>query len=129
MSIDVVKQMYQAFGEGDMEKVFSFLADDVVWDHRGPPGAPISRLYEGKEGVREFFDELFATQEMLEFRADEYFGSGNRVVVLGFHSFRVKETGKEWESEFAATWTLEDGLITRWRPIHDLGSEAMAHMK
>ena len=128
MSIDVVKQVYDAFGAGDMDRMHSFLSDDVQWDHRGPPGAPISQLYDGKAGVVKFFDDLFATQELLSFEAHEFFGDGNRVVVLGSHRFRVKETGKEWESEFAATWTVEDGLVTRWRPIHDLTAEAMAHM-
>ena len=128
MSIEVVKQAYDAFDQGDMDRVLSLMSDEVQWDHRGPPGAPISQLYERKEGVAKFFEELFATQELLTFEPHEFFGEGNRVVVLGSHRFRVKETGKEWESEFAATWTVENGLITRWRPIHDLTAEAMAHM-
>jgi len=127
MSIDVIKKMYEAFGEGDMPRVFSLLSEDVQWDHRGPPGAPISQLYVGKAGVEEFFATINATQEFLKFEAHEFFGSGDRVVVLGYHHFRVKETGKEWDSEFAAAWTVKDGLVTSWRPIHDLTAEAEAH--
>jgi len=128
MSIEVVKQAYESFGAGEMDRFYTLLSEDIQWDHRGPPGAPISQLYVGKEGVAKFFQDIFATQEFLEFEPHEFFGDGNRVVVLGFHRFRVKETGKEWQSEFAATWTVEDGLITRWRPIHDLTAEAEAHM-
>jgi len=127
MSIDVVKQIFEAFGDGDMPRFFSLLSEDVRWDHRGPPGAPISQLYVGKVGVEEFFTTINATQEFLEFEPHEFFGSGNRVVALGFHRFRVKETGKEWESEFAHSYTVEDGLVTSWRPIHDFTAEAEAH--
>jgi len=127
MSIDVVRQMYEAFGEGDMPRFFGLLSEDTRWDHRGPPGAPISRLFVGKAEVEEFFTSLSATQEILEFEPQEFYGAGDRVVALGFHRFRVKETGKEWESEFAHSFTVKDGLITTWRPIHDMTAEAMAH--
>jgi len=70
---------------------------------------------------------LSETQETLEFETREYFSSGNRVVVLGDYGFRVIETGKEWKSDFAAAFTVENGRITHWRSIHDMGSEAAAH--
>jgi len=127
MSIDVVKQVYEAFGEGDMQRFFGMLSENAQWDHRGPPDVPISHLYVGRAGVEEFFTIMNATQEFLEFEPREYFGSGNRVVALGFHRFRVKETGKEWESEFAHAFTIEDGQVTAWRPIHDMTAEAMAY--
>ena len=127
MSIDVVKQAYEAYGEGDMPRFLGLLSEDIQWDHRGPPGVPFSKLYVGKAGVEEFFTTMDATQEFLEFVPKEFIGSGNRVVALGFHRYRVKETGKEWESEFAHAYTVEDGHVTSWRPIHDMTAEAMAY--
>ena len=128
MSIEVVKQVYDAFDQGDMDRVLSLMSDDVQWDHRGPPPTPINHLYTGKEGVAQFFELFFATQEILDFQVHEFFESGNRVVALGFYSFRVKETGKTWETEYAAKWTVDDGLITSWRPVQDFTAEAIAYM-
>jgi ketosteroid isomerase-like protein len=127
MSIEVVKQLFEAFGEGDLPGILSLVSEDCQWDHRGPYAVPIGKLFVGPEGVGEFFKVLSDTQETLEFEAREFFGSGNRVVVLGYQRFRVIETGKEWASDYAMAWTLEDGLVTHWRPIHDMGAEAVAH--
>jgi len=127
MSIEVVKQMFEAFGEGDVPRILSLVSEDCQWDHRGPYDVPIGQLFVGPEGVREFFTILAETQETLEFEAREFFGSHNRVVVLGYNRFRVIETGKEWASEYSMAYTVEDGLVTHWRPIHDMGAEAAAH--
>jgi ketosteroid isomerase-like protein len=127
MSIEVVKQMFDAFGEGNLPVILSSVSEDCQWDHRGPYDVPIGKLFVGPEGVGEFFKILAETQETLEFEAREFFGSGNRVVVLGLQRFRVIETGKEWASDYAMAYTVEDGLVTHWRTIHDMGAEAAAH--
>jgi ketosteroid isomerase-like protein len=127
MSIDVVKQMYDAFEEGDMPKALSLVSEDCQWDHRGPPGPPINKLYVGREGVQEFYRTLGETQEVLDFEAQEFFESGNRVVAIGTCRFRVKETGKEWGSKWVGAYTVEDGLIKSWTPVFDMSAEAEAY--
>ena len=127
MSIEVIKEMYAAFREGDMPRMLSLVSEDCQWDHQGPPGPPINQLYVGPAGVEEFFKTLGETQETLDFEAHEFFGADNRVVVLGYNRFRVIETEKEWASDFAHAWTVEDGRVTRWRPIQDMGAEVGAH--
>jgi ketosteroid isomerase-like protein len=77
--------------------------------------------------VNDFFETFGKTQEVLKMEPREFFASGNRVVVLGVWRFRVIETGKEWGSDFAMAYTVEDGQVTHWRPIHDMGEEAAAH--
>ena len=127
MSIDVVRQMYEAFEEGDIPKVLSLVADDVHWDHRGPDGPPINHLYIGKDGVLDFFETFGETQETLDFEVKEFFESGNRVVALGTCRFRVKATGTEWGSDWSGAYTIEDGLIKSWKPTFDMTAEAEAY--
>ncbi len=126
MSIDVVKQFYAASDEGDIASALGLVSDDCEFDHRGPSGPPINKLFEGREGVGEFFQTMAETQETLEFELSEYVGTGSRVVALGFLRLRVIETGKEWASNIAISHTVEDGLITRWKPIFDMSAEAAA---
>jgi hypothetical protein len=76
--------------------------------------------------VAEFFRILGETQEVTVFETDEFLEAGNRVVVLGRYGFRVRATGKEWVSDYAMTYTVENGLVTHWKPIHDMGAEAVA---
>ena len=126
-NIEVVRGMYEAFGAGDIAGIIARQAEDTVWDHSGPPGNPLNRVFEGHAGVGEFFEILGGTQETLEFEPKEFFASGDRVVAVGFFRFRVTATGKEWESDWAMTYTLRDGLITHWRPIFDMSAEAAAY--
>ena len=127
MSVDVVKQMFEAFGEGNLPRMLELVSEDVQWDHRGPPGPPLNKLFHGKDGVAEFFKILGDTEEALKFDVGEFFESGNKVVVLGRYRFRVFETGKEWESDYAMIYTVEGGLVKGWKTIHDMTAEVEAY--
>ena len=74
----------------------------------------------------ENFTGSIADLVALAFEAREFFGSGDRVVVLGFMRFKVHSTGKEWEADWAMAFTVRDGLITEWRVLFDMGAEAAA---
>lgn len=122
----VVKRLYELFDAGDIAGIVAAQSEDAVWDHSGPPGNPLNRVFKGRAGVKEFREILGRTQEVLEFKAEEFFGSGDRVVSLGFMRWRVKSTGKEWKSDWAAAWTLKNGLVTHWRPIFDMSADVAA---
>ena len=125
-NIQIVKSGFERFLAGDIPGFLDLLDDDVHWDHRGPEGVPFNRLYEGRAAVGEFFQVLNETEEALVFEPREYFGSGDRVVCLGFCRWRVHTTQKEWESDFAMAFTVQNDKITHWRIIFDMGREAAA---
>ena len=68
--------------------------------------------------------------ELLEFRPferrSEYFGNGNRVVIVGEETFRVRATGVTAHGPWAWVHDLHDGLITRIEAIQDLSAVADA---
>ena len=125
-SIQIVKEVYDAFRAGDGEGFLARVSDDVYWDHRGPEGPAFNKVYEGKAAVGEFLADLSAVQEATLFEDREYFTNGDRVVVLGFMRFRALKTDKEWESDWAMAMTVRDGLITHWRVFFDMSLEANA---
>ena len=125
-NIAVVKQIFDAFGAGDITGIVALQTEDTVWDHSGPPGNPLNRVFNGHDGVREFFKILGEVEEPLEFEPKEFFGSGDRVVSLGSFRWKAKATGKEWASDWAMAFTFRDGLVTHWRPIFDMTAEASA---
>jgi ketosteroid isomerase-like protein len=125
MSIELVKQMYSAFFEGDTPKALSLISEECQWDHRGPPGPPFNKLYVGPAGVEEFFGDLAESLESkLEF--NEWFEAEDRVVVLGFAHHRAIATGKEYGGDFALSHTVQDGQITKWNTVFDMTEEAEA---
>ena len=126
-NIQVVKQGFDKFFAKDVPGFVELMSEDVQWDHRGPAGLPFNRMYEGKAGVTEWFQTLGEVSEPLAFEPQEFFGDGDRVVVIGFFRWRVKSTGKEWESNWAMAFTVRNGRITHWKPIFDMGAEAAAY--
>ncbi len=128
-NIQLVKQGFDRFATGDIPGFLELMSDDVQWDHRGPEGVPFNRMYQGRAEVGEFFKTLAETSETIAFEPREFFSADNRVVALGFFRFKVIATGKEWESDFAMTFTVQNNHITHWKPIFDMGAEAAAVQK
>jgi ethanolamine utilization protein EutQ len=79
----------------------------------------------GKPAVMGYFSKAAETMEFDIFvRPLQYFGDGNRVIQVGRETFRVKETGKTHEADWAWVYDVEDGRITRILGIEDLSGVA-----
>jgi uncharacterized protein len=114
--------------DGNWQPLFDHLAVDVVFKVTVPDGTPISGEIRGRQAVVDHFTHL---DDLLEFRQEapmEFFGSGDRVVVLGTESFEVKKSGVTVSgSEYASVIDFRDGQITRYLVIQDLSAFADAH--
>jgi ethanolamine utilization protein EutQ len=98
----------------DFQPFFDHLDDDVVfWTSVGE--------LRGRQAVIHYFTHA---GELLEFRPyerpQEYFGNGDRVVIVGEETFRVRASGATTRVPWAWVHTLQDGLITRIEVIEDL---------
>jgi ketosteroid isomerase-like protein len=92
---------------------------------RPPEGLLQPRLSVGELRGKQAVIDYFATAAtILEFRPFEtplgYFGDGDRVVIVGDETFRVKETGVTHKADWAWVYDVHDGLITRILAIEDL---------
>jgi ketosteroid isomerase-like protein len=112
----------------DWQPLIDHLADDVVFKVTIPDGTPVSGELRGKQAVVEYLTRL---PDLLEFRQErplQFFGNGDRVVVLGKESFDVKESGVTVHgSEYADVLDFRDGLITRFLVIQDTSAIADAY--
>ena len=77
----------------------------------------------GKQAVIHYFTHA---GQLLEFRPyerpQEYFGDGDRVVIVGEESFRVRASGVTARTPWAWVNDLRGGLITRIEAIEDLSA-------
>lgn len=109
---EVVKKMFSAFAVADVDKILETVSDDTLWIYHGTQIIPKSH-FEGKEGVRNFFTNIFSRTEILNFETRQYIVEGNMVVVLGSEHQRVKRSGRELKQKWVQIYTVENGLITR----------------
>src|SRR5947209_19718448 len=123
----VVREMYAAFGRGDVPGVLDKLADDIEWRIAGPAELPYAGLHRGRDEVAKFFEKFGQAAEFEVFEAREYFSRGDKVVVLGQERQRVKATGQVVETEWAMVFTLSAGKIARFHNFVDTHAVAAAH--
>ncbi len=107
----------------DWQPLVDRLADDVVFQVTIPEGTPISGELRGKQAM---VDHLMNLGDLLEFRQEtplEYYGNGERVVVLGQETVEVKKSGVTVpRSEYATVLDFREGLITRFLVIQDMSA-------
>jgi ketosteroid isomerase-like protein len=110
---EIVKTMFAAFGEGNMDDLKKTLSEDSVWVYHGTEEIPYTGTYKGKEEVVKFIGNIVGNVDILGFQPKHFFEEGNRVVVLGNEKQRIKKNGKLLDQDWVQSFVVEDGLITR----------------
>ena len=112
-NIDAVKQVYQAFAEGDIPTVLGLLNSDIDWTEA--EGFPYAGTYHGPRAVLEgVFMRLGSEWDGFAVVPDEFIDGGDTVVVLGKYSGTYKATGKSFEANCAHVWKVQDGKAIRF---------------
>ena len=123
---EVVQGLFEAFGRGDINLILQHLVPDCRWVIPGQ-GIPTAGVYQGHEGVAQFFQKLSETEKVLRFEPREYFANGDDVVALGFEENQVISTGKKARSNWAMLFRMHDGLVAYYEAFWDTSASANAH--
>ena len=118
-NLQVVKRIYRAIVEDDIETRRSLVADDFVLHFFGSAKIPWAGEWRGKDGLGEYLNRIAATIDIEEFSPDEFFVDGISVIVLGHERCRARANGRAVKVEWAHVWTLRDGLICRHHEYSD----------
>ena len=110
-NVQIVKDAYAAFGRGDIQGVLALLAEDIEWISPGGASPPAG-TYRGPAAVAGFFQKLSETLEFLSFEPREFVAEGDRVLVVGFDSWRAKATNRTFEGHWVMAFTVRNGKVT-----------------
>lgn len=115
--IGVVKDLYSAFGTGDVEALLGLLAEDIVFILPELPGVPLQTTYEGKDGFRRFLADREPALAYTAFSPSRFFSDRDHVIVLG----RTEGTVKSTRNAFQYQWVqlFEFTPENRVRRIHE----------
>jgi ketosteroid isomerase-like protein len=111
----LVEILYQAFIRGDRDAILDLCAEEVVWAYHGPTDVPIMGEFQGRAGVRQFFDSLGHLTRALSFELKEVIVEEERAVALGSAQVLVSATGREFFNQWCHVYTLGRGKIIRFR--------------
>ena len=125
-NIELVQKLYADFGRGDIPALRAALDPAVEWINAGPNTIAYAGARHGLAQVQEFFETLEASVEVQTFEPREFLAQGDRVVVLGGWTGRVKATGRAFASEWAMAWTVKNGQVVSFRAYEDTHAIATA---
>jgi hypothetical protein len=83
VSLEVVKQVYKRFAEGDLEEFLKLCSEDIEWVVNGPVTLEKCRAFHGISGVRQFLDILGDSWEFNSFEPRKFFEDEMTVIVIG----------------------------------------------
>ena len=123
-NIQTVKDFFAAIGRGDKEALLALVAEDVEWIIPGKDW-PLAGTYRGHAGLA---DLLEAASRSIETSTEprEFVAQGDRVLVVGVASGRIKATNKTFEDDWIFAITVRDGKLTRIREYIDTQALARA---
>lgn len=123
----LVQQAYQSFKAGDFQSLLNSLAEDVQWQLPEMENVSFAGTWHGREQVAQFLSTIVQAQDVVEFEPEEFIAQGDKVVVLGRFSWRVKSTGRVSASAWAHVWTVKGGKVAHYQEYVDTAAVSRAH--
>jgi uncharacterized protein len=124
-NLATIKEIYEAFGRGDIGTILSKLADDVDWEKWSDNAAqkadvPYMRFKKGVPGVIEFFQEV-AKLGIKEFRILSVMEGGNQIAA------EIEIEAARFSDEEIHLWTFNtEGKVSRFRHYLDTAKHIAA---
>jgi len=121
----IVKDFFAAFGSGDKQGLLAFAAEDIEWITPGEAWA----LAGTRRGHAGLLDLVQTSTEMLETsfpEPPEFVAQGDRVLVIGFSTGKVKATNKPFTDHFIIAITVSNGKVAKVREYLDTQALAEA---
>ena len=104
-----VREIFEAFGRGDIAGVLEHVSEDVTWRAPGPDVVTYFGDRRGHAGATEFFVQLGTNVDFEHFEPGAFIAEDDKVVVLGRERGRVKRTGKSFDNDWALVFTFDGG--------------------
>ena len=123
-NVQAVRAAYAAFKRGDIGSILNGLTGNVEWI--APAIEPVRGTYHGRDGVARFFQQVNEISEFSSFEPHEYVAQGDRVIALGSYKATVRSTNRAYECEWAMSFTLRDGKISKFQEFTDTAAIAAA---
>ena len=128
-NVSIVHQAYDNFKAGNIPALLDLCSEDITWQLPQMENVPFGGKRTTRAGVGEFFALIDANEEALRFEPREIVAQGDKVVSLGDYKWRVKATGREFESDFAHVFTIRDNKIVAFHEYMDTAACADAYAK
>lgn len=123
--VQIVKDFLSAMGSGDEQRLLSLVAEDVEWIIPGEDW-PLAGTYRGHAGVADVLKKASEKVETSFPEPPEFVAQGDRVMVVGFATGKIKATNRAFKDDWVFAITVQNGKITKIREYIDTQALARA---
>ena len=123
-NVQTVKNFLAALGCRDKQALLALVAEDLEWIIPGEDW-PLAGTYRGHAGLEVLLQKANETVET-SFQPPEFIAQGDRVLVVGFATGKIKATGKTFEDHWTFDITVRNGKLTYVREYVDTQALARA---
>ena len=124
-NVQVVKDFLAAIGSGDKQRVLALVAEDIEWIIPGEDW-PLAGTHRGHAGLAGVLKKASEEIEMIYPKPPEFVGQGDRVLVVGVATGKIKATNRTFRDDWVFDITVRDGKLTKIREYIDTQALAKA---
>ena len=124
-NIQVVKDFFAAIASGDKQRVLALVAEDIEWIVPGEDW-PLAGTHRGHAALADVLKKASEEIETTYPKPPEFVAQGDRVMVLGVATGKIKATNKAFEDHWVFAITVRNGKLTNIREYIDTQALARA---
>jgi ketosteroid isomerase-like protein len=124
-NVQVVKNFFAAIGKGDKQRVLALVAADIEWIVPGEDW-PLAGTHRGHAGLAIVLQKASEEVETTYPEPPEFVAQGDRVLVVGVATGKIKATNKTFEDHWVFDITVRNGKLTNIREYIDTQALARA---
>src|SRR3984957_9314958 len=113
-NVQIVKDFFAAMRSGDMQALLALSAEDIEWTVPGE-GWPLAGTHRGHAGLENLLQKANETVETSYPEPPEFVAQGDRVLVVGVATGKIKATNKPFKDDWVFDITIRDGKLTNIR--------------
>jgi uncharacterized protein len=124
-NVQTVKDFFAALGSGDMHRLLSLVVEDIEWIIPGEDW-PLAGTHRGQAGLAEVLQKASDEVEMTYPEPPEFVAQGDRVLVVGVATGKIKATNRAFKDNWVFAITVRNGKLTNIREYVDTQALARA---
>ena len=117
-NVQTVKDFFAAMGSGDKQGLSSVVAEDIEWIIPGD-GWPLAGTYRGHAELAAVLKKASKEVEMKYPKPPEFVAQGDRVLVVGVATGKIKATNKPFKDDWVFDITVRDDKVKNIREYID----------
>ena len=124
-NVQIVKDFFAAMSSRDKQGLLALAAKDIEWIIPGEDW-PLAGTHRGYAGLENLLQKANETVETSYPEPPEFIAQGDRVLVVGFATGRIKATNRTFEDHWVFAITVRNGKLTNVREYVDTQALARA---